>query len=111
MEPEQMNTLTLEQREQALRDREEALTRRERAEALRQGLSARGLPESLSPFLNGQGDRETEASLDALRNAWEEALSAAVQTRLRARPPASSGPLPPAPDEALRKIRAAMNLR
>ena len=102
--------MTPEEREQALAAREQALAQRERQEALTRGLSARGLPQALSPFLGNAPGEEMEHTLDGLRAAWEEAVAGCVRDRLRRQPPAASGPLPPAPDEALRRIRAAMGL-
>ena len=102
--------MTPEEREAALNAREQALIRRERQEALMQGLSARGLPQALSPFLGNDPGEEMEQALDGLRVAWEEALAGRVRDRLRMTPPSASGALPPAPDEALRRVRAAMGL-
>lgn len=111
MPDEQKSPMTPEEREAALQAREQALAQRERQEALTHGLSARGLPQAFSPFLTGMPDGGLDASLDSLRAAWEEAVSCGVRDRLRALPPASSGALPPAPDEAVRRIRAAMGLK
>ena len=111
MPDEQKSPMTPEEREAALQAREQALAQRERQEALLQGLSARGLPRAFSPFLTGMPDSGLDASLDGLRAAWEEAVSCGVRDRLRALPPASSGALPPAPDDAVRRIRAAMELK
>ena len=111
MPDEQKSPMTPEEREAALQAREQALLQRERQEALLQGLSARGLPRALSPFLTGTPDSGLDASLDGLRAAWAEAVSCGVRDRLRALPPASSGAMPPAPDEAVRRIRAAMGLK
>ena len=102
--------MTPEEREAALNAREQALLKRERQEALTQGLSARGLPQALSPFLGSDPGEEMEQALDGLRAAWEEALAGRVRDRLRMAPPSASGALPPAPDEALRRVRAAMGL-
>ena len=107
---------TLEEREQALLAREQALAARERQEALLNGLQARQLPKALSPFLSGMAEDGMAEdglaeSLDGLQSAWREAVSAAVRDRLRAAPPAASASRPDAPDEALRRLRAAMNLK
>ena len=103
--------ITPEEREAALNAREQALLKRERQEALMQGLSARGLPPALTPFLGGGPEEETDQALDALSAAWEEAVQTGVRDRLRMTPPAASGALPPAPDEAVRRVRAAMGLK
>ena len=50
-ETTEQTNLTLEEREQALLAREQALAQREKQEALQRGLSARGLPPALTPFL------------------------------------------------------------
>ena len=102
---------TLEEREQALLAREQALAARERQEALLNGLQARQLPKALSSFLSGMAEDGLAESLDGLQSAWREAVSAAVRDRLRAAPPAASASRPDAPDEALRRLRAAMNLK
>ena len=52
-ETTEQTNLTLEEREQALLAREQALAQREKQEALQRGLSARGLPPALTPFLGG----------------------------------------------------------
>ena len=109
-ETTEQTNLTLEEREQALLAREQALAQRERQEALQRGLSARGLPPALTPFLGGPAE-ETDQALDALSAAWEEAVQTGVRDRLRMTPPAASGALPNAPDEAVRRVRAAMGLK
>ena len=107
----EQNTLeTLAQREQALLEREEALAARERQAALTEGLRARGLPDALSALLTPSAPEQLNDALDTLRDAWDSALTARVTDRLRAHPPAASGALPPAPDERLRRLRAAMGL-
>ena len=110
MSDEHKSPMTLQERETALNAREQALLQRERREALTQGLSARGLPQAILPFLSGTPGEETDKALDGLRAAWEEAVAGGVRNRLRMAPPAASGALPPVPDEALRRIRTAMGL-
>lgn len=110
-ETTEQKPMTLEKREQALLAREQALAQRERQEALQRGLSARGLPPALTPFLGGSPAEETDQALDALSAAWEEAVQTGVRDRLRMTPPAASGALPPAPDEAVRRVRIAMGLK
>ena len=99
----------LSQREEALRQREEALAAREKQAALLGGLRARGLPEALSSLLAVPDDGGHDAGLDALKSALDDAVSSRVQDRLRRRPPAAAAPA--VPDEALRRLRAAMGLK
>ena len=107
----EQTTMTLEEREQALLAREQALLQRERQEALLQGLKARDLPQAFSAFLTETPDGGLDASLDGLRAAWEEAVQSGVRDRLHMTPPDASGALPPAQDEALRRVREAMGLK
>lgn len=102
--------LSLEERERALLAREQRLEALERESALQKCLAERHLPQSLSSLLAPADPDDLPARLDRLQSVLEEAVNLRVRERLRRDPPQAPS-VPPRSDEALRRLRAAMQLK
>ena len=82
-----------QQQEAKLRKREEDITRRELMMEAKERLAEKGLPISLSETLVYTDADACKASMDAVSKAFEEAVTKAVNDRLRSSPPKTSGPV------------------
>lgn len=99
-EAEKMAKMTAEQRAEAERQKRESelaareaeITRRElRAQAL-ETLAAEGLPKGLADVLDYTDAEKCTASIEAVKKAFQSAVEAAVNARLRGDPPKSGDP-------------------
>ena len=102
--------LSLEERERALLAREQRLEALERESSLQKCLAERHLPQSLSSLLAPADPDDLPARLDRLQSVLEEAVNLRVRERLRRDPPQAPS-VPPRSDAALRRLRAAMQLK
>ena len=75
------------QKEQALAEREQALTRKELKAEARDTLAEKGLPVSLAELLPCEDADSCKKGLEALEKAFRQAVSDAVDARLRQSPP------------------------
>ena len=91
MNAEEKAKYAAEKREQELTDRENAVQKKElRFEAMKI-LEDNSLPTKLVDCIDLTSAETSKASIEAIKTAWTEALTAAVDARLKSDPPAFSG--------------------
>ena len=86
-QPQETLETTLAQRTVELNEREKALLQREQQIKAHKALQARGLSEHFLPFLPLDNDEEMEKGINAFEKAFQEAVTQALQERLKGTTP------------------------
>ncbi len=90
MDAQQKAAYQKQQLEKSLAEREAAVSRRELAAEALEKLSEYKLPRSLAPCVNLSSPEECEKSIQGLREAFSQAVSTAVNDRIRGTAPKRS---------------------
>lgn len=92
MNAEQKAQYEQEKRENELKAREAEITRRELSATAKETLADKGLPLELASVLNYEDAEKCQASIDAVEKAFREAVSKAVEDKLRGGNPPKKTP-------------------
>lgn len=83
MNAEQKAEYEKQKKEQELADREAQITKRELSATAKETLADKGLPTQLAEILNYSSAEACQASIDAVEKAFQEAVTKAVDEKLR----------------------------
>lgn len=107
MTAEQKAKHDMEQREKDLAEREAKLTRDELRAQARATLTSKGLPGELADLIPCDSAENCSKGLEAMEAAFNQAVSAAVNDRLRQPPPKAGNPA----NDMMAAVRAAAGLK
>ena len=93
MNAEQKAEYEKQKKEQELADREAQITKRELSATAKETLADKGLPIQLAEILNYTSAEACQASIDAVEKAFQEAVTKAVDEKLRGGNPPKKAPV------------------
>lgn len=90
--PEERAKYEADEREKALKEREDAISLRERTAEAKELLAENGLPASFTKMVVGKNAEETKQNVEAFKSKFDSAVQAQVEKRLSGKTPeAGSG--------------------